>query len=233
MAGIYAILAAGGSGTRFDAAGSGAKKQFMQLKGRPIYLWSLSTFCQHKKIDKVIFVVPFDLVEQMKGEIASFDLEKQVFVIAGGTSRQESVKNALSFCHNEIEPPDYVLVHDAARPFISHAIIDDTIASVTTYGACTAAIACSDTVNTINGGTLGETLDRKQLVLIQTPQAARFDWLYAAHDLASKNGSQVTDDASVLQAAGHTVHTIKGSSYNIKITEPQDLLLAEAIASRY
>jgi 2-C-methyl-D-erythritol 4-phosphate cytidylyltransferase len=139
----------------------------------------------------------------------------------------------MTFCHQQTDKPEYVLIHDAARPFVTDAIITDIISAVTIHGACTAAIACSDTVNTVNGGTLGETLDRGQLALIQTPQAARFDWLYSAHELACKNGSATTDDASVLQAAGHKVYTIKGSSYNIKITEPADLVLAEAIASRH
>jgi 2-C-methyl-D-erythritol 4-phosphate cytidylyltransferase len=92
MAGIYAILAAAGSGTRFDATSGGTKKQFLQLQGRPIYQWPLKVFCHHKKIDKVILVVPEDSLEQVKNEIADLDLKKQVFVIPGGASRQESVR---------------------------------------------------------------------------------------------------------------------------------------------
>ena len=128
--------------------------------------------------------------------------------------------------------PETVLVHDAARPFVTGEMIEETIVAAQVHGACTTALAVTDTVKRVHDGMVVETLDRESLILVQTPQAARFDWLIAAHRKARESGVATTDDAAVLEAAGHKVAVVRGASFNIKVTQAEDLILSELLANR-
>jgi 2-C-methyl-D-erythritol 4-phosphate cytidylyltransferase len=223
-----AILVAAGSGSRFSSGQSNHRpKQFLELKGQPIYSWALTTLLEHPQIDRVVVATLPEMVAEIK---SAFQSEK-LHVTTGGAHRQESVWRGLSYL-DEGEKPAYVLVHDAARPFLDRDLIDATIETVQKYGACTVATPASDTIKRVDGDLISETLDRDQLVLVQTPQAARFDWLIEGHRRAIENGFVTTDDASILEAAGRAVAVVQGSRWNIKITRPEDLIVAEALADR-
>jgi 2-C-methyl-D-erythritol 4-phosphate cytidylyltransferase len=223
-----AILVAAGSGSRFsDRQDSGQTKQFLDLRGRPLYAWSLTALLVHSDIDPVVVVTVPEMVAAIETAFSS----PKLHVTTGGATRQESVFRGLCYLETHGKP-DYVLVHDAARPFLDPELIDATIDAVQKYGACTVATPASDTIKKVNGDLISETLDRDQLVLVQTPQAARFDWLIAAHRQAIDLALGTTDDAAVLEAAGHPVAVVHGSRWNIKITRPEDLIVAEALADR-
>jgi 2-C-methyl-D-erythritol 4-phosphate cytidylyltransferase len=223
------------------------RKQFLELEGRPLYMWSVWQFRMRDDISRIIVVAPPDMVHTMQAAIDDMEFDPQcgkhfcpTKVVAGGANRQESVFIGLTALaaaaevpHAE-EPeqqPSHVLVHDAARPFVSHEIIDRVIDTLKETDACTVAIPASDTVKRVVDGRIVETLNREQLYLIQTPQGARFDILYRAHQEASKSGVATTDDAAILEAAGVEVAVMMGSRVNIKVTEKDDLQLSQAIAT--
>lgn len=203
----------------------------MELSGRPIYVWSLTTLLAVPAIKEVVMVVPQDLIADVEEQLdrlrPSFS-EKALRVVPGGDTRQASVFCGLKSM--KPNPPDFVLIHDAARPFLSIEVVERVIEGVTEYGACTTGIRPADTIKKTDGNMVGLTLDRDELLLVQTPQAGRFDWLISAHDQAASSGFATTDDAAILESASHKVGIVRGASFNIKITQPEDLILAEALS---
>ncbi len=231
---LAAVLPAAGVGERFKSKPGDSPKQFTGLSGRALYLWSLGTLAAHNQVDLIVVVVPklsLDAVQsEIKENLPPADAQK-VIVTAGGPTRQHSVHNGLERLAELSEHPDYVLVHDAARPLLTGRMIDLVIKSVTTNGACTLAVAVTDTIKKVKDGIVGETLNRSELVQIQTPQAAKFQWLLEAHRRAAKENFGTTDDSTILEHSGHKVHIVPGSPYNLKITNPEDLSVCQSLAS--
>jgi 2-C-methyl-D-erythritol 4-phosphate cytidylyltransferase len=229
-----AVVTAAGTGTRLPLSDKVRAKQFYNLGGWPIYLWSLSRLALHKKIEKIALVLAPDFRELVEQDLASLPPElfsDKVLLIDGGATRQDSVRKSLEAL--ESLNPEYVLVHDAARPFLTEEMIDQSMDLVTEYGACSLAIPVADTVKRGAADILGETIDRTGLYLIQTPQSALFKWLMAAHRHANSNNLSTTDDAGILEAAGHQVYIVQGSAHNLKLTKPDDLALCQALATIY
>jgi 2-C-methyl-D-erythritol 4-phosphate cytidylyltransferase len=231
-ASVAAILAAGGRGTRFATQDQSLAqpKQFCDLLGRPIYVWSLTVLLSHPEISRVVIVMPPDMVTQIKSSLSKYDPSgEKLLVTAGGGSRQESVYLGLKALGSS--PPEYVVIHDAARPFVTAEMLDAVIENVRRTGACTTGMKPADTVKVIKDEIILETLDRQALLMVQTPQAGKFEWLLDAHEAARKKDLNTTDDAAVLEAAGREVAVVPGSPYNLKITSPADLELCNAIAT--
>ncbi|HEY9677631.1 MAG TPA: 2-C-methyl-D-erythritol 4-phosphate cytidylyltransferase [Drouetiella sp.] len=229
---IAVVLPAAGAGERFKSKPTDLPKQFLGLAGRPIYLWALSTFAAHNSIDKIVVVVPDGSLDTVRVEISNVlpKYAHKISVTAGGSTRQHSVHNGLEHLSALDAHPDYVLVHDAARPLITSALIDSVILSVTKHGASTVAMQVTDTIKRAKDNIVGDTLDRSELVQIQTPQAGRFDWMLDAHRKARAENFSTTDDSTILEYGGHKVHIVAGSPYNLKITNPEDLLLCHSLA---
>ena len=145
----------------------------------------------------------------------------------GGAERFESVANALALLKPEVE---FVAVHDAVRPCVTETLINDVFARAEKTGAAMLAVPVSDTLKQVDQNRqVKTTMPRQGLWLAQTPQVFRRDWLQAAYDQRAKLGSNITDDAQLLEAAGHAVHVVEGATTNIKITTKHDIFLAEAI----
>jgi 2-C-methyl-D-erythritol 4-phosphate cytidylyltransferase len=229
---IAAVIPAAGSGNRFRESEKDLPKQYQPLAGAPIYWWSLSTMCGHSEIECVVLVVAPDMVKNATSGLYDMPIQgkEKISVIAGGLSRQESVRLGVEHLGAGPPTPQYVIVHDAARPFLTTDMLDATIKCVTEHGACTLAIPVTDTIKRVRDNLIEETLDRTSLYLIQTPQAGRFDWMLSAHRRAAAERFETTDDAAILEYAGHRVSVVSGSRYNLKITNPEDLLISEAIA---
>lgn len=146
-------------------------------------------------------------------------------VVPGGTTRQESVFNALAHVSTDV-----VVVQDGARPFVTADLIDRTVVALDGLDGVTAAIPSDSSLKEIDGSRLVRTLDRTRIYQAQTPQTFRTETLRAAHKSARESGYEATDDADLVQNMGGTVGFVEGSRLNIKITWPEDLVLAEAIA---
>lgn len=232
---IAAILAAGGVGSRFSQQLNSPPKQFLYLCGRPMYVWSMMRLASNKRIASVVVVAPEANVSLVQSHITEFiedsRIQDKIEVTSGGVTRQDSVFKGLQFLEQNRKVPELVLIHDGARPLVTEQLIDSVIDAVIKYGACTPGAEVTDTIKRVLEGKIVETLDRRELYAVQTPQAGRFLDLANAHRKALAEGWSVTDDASMLERDGHFVAIVPGTPYNLKVTQPLDLVLCEALAA--
>ena len=223
---VAVVIVAAGSGTR---AGGGVPKQFQPIGGRPLLAWTLQRFLDHPGIDRIVTVIHPDHAGDYQHAIAACqgDLSRLAPPVAGGATRQSSVHAGLQAL--EIEAPDLVLIHDAARPYLSGAILDRTISGLARGPAVLVAMPVVDTVKRGDAvGLVTETLSRDGLWTAQTPQGFRFEAILAAHRAAAEAGrADFTDDAAVAEWAGLPVSLVPGEATNIKITTSADLAAAD------
>ncbi|MBA3613975.1 MAG: 2-C-methyl-D-erythritol 4-phosphate cytidylyltransferase [Nitrospirales bacterium] len=222
---VVAVIPAAGLGIRM---GGNTPKQYLSLGGIPLLVYSLKVFEHLECISEVILSVPASDLDYCRREIVKpFGLEKVTQVVAGGSRRQDSVRNGLEAISDQ---PDGVLVHDGVRPFIDQHIVRNVIDRAGQTGAAVVAMPIHDTVKRVNhSGIIQETLKREELWQIQTPQVFRYDWLVEAHKQAQLHQWDVTDDAGLIERMGYSVSVVEGSCFNIKVTKPDDLVLGEAI----
>ena len=220
---VTAIIAAGGRGQRFGGA---RPKQLLTVGGRAILELSVAAFVSHPEIAEVVVALPSALVEDPPTYLAG--TSKPIRIVAVGARRQDSVVNAFRAAS---ERSDVVVIHDAARPFVSAELISLTIAAAAESGAALAALPVRDTVKQGERGFVAATLRRDSIFLAQTPQAFRREVLRAALAIGERDAIDATDEATLAERAGHTVKLVEGEATNIKITTPEDLIFAEAIAN--
>ena len=214
-----AIVAAGESRRM-----GGMDKLFAEVAGKPLIAYCLEVFDRSPDIDSIAIATSPANVERIRRMAAEQQMDKVASVVQGGARRQDSVLAALE----RLPDAGIALVHDAARPFVDRRIITDAIAAAQEHGAATAAVPVKDTIKVASEDmTIISTPPRDSLWSAQTPQSFERGLLMEAH--ASVSGD-VTDDASMVEAAGHAVKLFMGSYDNIKVTTPEDLYLAEAIA---
>lgn len=208
-------------------------KQFLELKGLPILIHSLRAFAAVPRVAAIYVAVRPSEIARVETQIAEhadeFHFSGRVHVVAGGDNRQESVLKALAAVNGV--PDDIILVHDAVRPLIDSATIERTIDAVLQHGAAIVGMPAVDTVKqverTAHGARVTATIPREFVVLAQTPQGFRCDILTQAFAEATDDGFLGTDEASVVERAGHSIAVVPGSQVNLKITQPGDLELAE------
>jgi 2-C-methyl-D-erythritol 4-phosphate cytidylyltransferase/2-C-methyl-D-erythritol 2,4-cyclodiphosphate synthase len=220
---VAAIVVAAGRGLR---AGGDVPKQYRSLHGRPAIVPSLAAFARHGNVSLVQPVIHPDDAALFAAATGGFELRPAV---PGGATRQASVRAGLEAL---VEArPDIVLIHDAARPFASPALIARAIAATAETGAAIPVIAVADTVKTVDaGGIVTGTVDRAQLRLVQTPQAFDYRSILDAHRRAATAGrDDFTDDAALAEWAGLRVATFEGEAANVKLTTNEDFARAEAI----
>jgi 2-C-methyl-D-erythritol 4-phosphate cytidylyltransferase len=223
----FAIILAGGSGTRM---GIGIPKQFLMVAGKPIIVHTLETFQNHDAIDHIIIVSHSDHIEQTGRLVAEHRITKVDKIIAGGDTRQQSSFNAL---HSRSFGDDDILIfHDAVRPFISKEIIDECVRETEAHGAAAVCVPTTDTiVQSDADGFVASMPERSVLRNAQTPQAFAYCVIRNAHEKAIKSSfTRATDDVRLVVNAGHKVKIVMGSYANIKITNMNDMILAETIA---
>ncbi len=218
-----AIIPAAGTGTRMKSA---SPKQFLSLAGVPILVHTLRKFKRCLSIDMAI-------VPMRAPDIAKFEpvLEREGLLgfarlVPGGIHRQDSVYIGFE----EVDPgTDVVVVHDAVRPFVEVAAIDAVIAEASSTGSAILALPCTDTVKQIERNLVVATLPRDKIVLVQTPQAFRYNLLKEGFERARQENFYATDEACLVERLGHPVAVLRGNEANIKITKPADLPLAELL----
>ncbi len=220
-----AIIPAGGAGRRM---GAGQAKQYLRLRGRPILAHTLQIFENSRFIDEIILVVPeTDVPRARRNIVDAFDFKKITAVVPGGRERQDSVRNGLGIVGEDCR---VVVVHDGVRPFPTASLIRRIVEEARRGRAAVAGVHASDTVKRADpDGLVLETLDRRDLWLIQTPQAFPAAMLKDAYRRAGEGNYYGTDDASLVERAGYPVVIVPGDSRNIKITTREDLALAEHI----
>ncbi len=221
MVNVAAVVVAAGRGTR---AGGDVPKQFRTIGGETMLRRALFMLVEHPEVGVIQPVIHPDDVDRFRAIGSNDDILPPVF---GGSTRQASVRAGLEAL--SARNPDIVLIHDAARPFASQALISRAIETAARTGAAVPGLRVSDTVKTVDAdGTVERTLDRNALRLIQTPQAFAFGPLLDAHARAAGQGRQdFTDDAGLAEWAGLKVSVFEGESGNVKITNPEDFARAE------
>jgi 2-C-methyl-D-erythritol 4-phosphate cytidylyltransferase len=218
------ILPAAGQSTRLGAA---EKKPFLNLAGRAVWLRAADPFAARADVEQLLVVVAPDDLDTFRQRFAPDIAALNVNVVAGGSARFESVANALRELRADV---DFVAVHDAARPCVTPAFIDAVFARAAETGAALLAIPVADTIKRGDvAGRVTGTVDRDGLWLAQTPQVFRRDWLTEAYARRESLGPSITDDARLVEAAGHAVYLVTGSATNLKITTPADLDIAAGI----
>lgn len=217
-----AIIVAAGSGNRFDR---NIPKQFVKILGKPLIIHTLEKFEACESVSQVVLVLPQDEIADFENLIAKFGLKKISSVVAGGSSRAESVMNGL----NAVDPAtDVVAVHDGVRPLVSADEIAAVIEKAREIGAACLVSVVTDTIKQVESGRITGTLDRTKLRRAMTPQAFRYSILKQALEQADL-GSEITDECMLVERLGHEIAYVEGSPRNIKITHSEDRILAEAL----
>lgn len=226
-----AIIMAAGSGTRMR---SETRKQFMEINGMPIVAYSIKAFQDNDNIDSIVVVVPSGSIDDTLAMCIRLGFSKVKSIAEGSDKRFKSVYNGLL---SVPEGTDYVLIHDGVRPMIDQALIDRCCKYVVMTRACVAAVPVTDTIKRANSqGFAAETLDRATLWSIQTPQSFSYPLLLDAYKSLNKtiedygtDESKITDDAVIVENMTDChVRIIEGDPKNIKITTPNDLIVAKA-----
>lgn len=219
-----AIIAAAGTGSRMA---SDRPKQFLQLAGTPIIFHTLGAFEQCESIQEVIVVLPAEEAAAFLTLAGKHGLRKLSRVVPGGTTRADSVKRGL----NAIRPATagIVAVHDGVRPFVTVEEIEKVVAAAESGGAAILVGPVTDTIKQVGDGAVVMTLERRELRRALTPQCFRYELLRKAYEQVDVNDPSLTDESVLVEKIGARVSIVEGSSRNIKITTPQDLLIAEAL----
>lgn len=221
---VTAVVPAAGSGSRMAGP---VPKQYLPLGGRPMLEWTLLSLSSATEVTAIVLAVPPDDVAKISAAyLRNPAFPKVAIVTGGGKTRTESVRNGVLTAAGS----EWILTHDAARPFVSPALIRRTVEAAFRAGAATAAIPAHDTLKRRQGDFLGEPVDRSLVLQIQTPQVFRRDNLLSAHSAAGGKG-EFTDETSLLQSAGFRVAWVEGEKANMKITTAEDLALAEIVVA--
>ncbi len=222
---VSVIIAAAGMSNRM---GSKMNKQFLAVGGKPILAHTIEKFEKSKFIDEIIVVIKEEEIEYCRKEIIKkYKFNKVKKIIRGGRERQDSIYNGLLALN---EKSEIVLSHDGARPFVKEENIEDGIREVLKSGACVIGVPVKDTIKIIEENKdIKETPPRATIWAAQTPQCFRKEMIMKAYEKARRDGYLGTDDSSLVERLGHRVKMIMGSYENIKITTPEDLVLAESL----
>ena len=215
---IGVISPAAGKGRRM---GGTTPKQYMDVDGEPMIVKTFKCFADLNIIDEILIVTEETQIENCRNILASNlsegQLNKLAGLVPGGAERQESIYKALDFLQKRPHP-DYLLIHDAARPFVTKEIIENTVAETVNHGGAVVCVKPKDTIRTAD-----ETLDRDKLMIVQTPQGFEFNLICKAHEKAHQENFLGTDDAGLYERLGKKLAFVEGSYENIKITTPEDL----------
>ena len=222
-----AIIPAAGSGSRF---GGQTPKQFLEIAGAPIIIHTLRRFDSCEDIGAIIVALQASEISSFEESLSGFEFRKPVRLVPGGAERSDSILNALEAAR-EFDP-ELVAVHDAVRPFITPAQISAVLARAGEAGAAILALPATDTIKEVEGGIIRRTIDRRLIWRAQTPQAFRYEMLLRANAEARAAGlpsSLTTDDSLLVENLGLEVAVVEGSAHNIKITTPEDFILAQRL----
>lgn len=223
------IILAGGIGSRMGIVDK--PKQFIDIYGKPIIVYTLEAFDNHPEIDYIGVVCLDEWMDDLKILLRKYEINKVKWLIKGGMSRQESVYNAIITISKDVNDDDILVIHDSVRPLVSHKIISNNISSAKQFGATDTVIPSTDTIiKSLDGLQIHEVPNRSELYIGQTPQSFKFELIKRAHETAiESNKLNSTDDCQLVLDLGEKVKLVMGDKLNFKITSFDDLLLLKAI----
>jgi 2-C-methyl-D-erythritol 4-phosphate cytidylyltransferase len=220
----YAVIVAGGSGVRM---GTSVPKQFLLLRGKPVLWYTLNVFLTAYDDLEIILVLPAEHLETGRALVSGMGAPDRIRLVAGGTTRYHSVGNGLQLVQEE----SVVFVHDGVRCLVSKELIRRCYEQALRLGSAIPVVDCKDSVRMVaalSGGPVAEArseaIDRNRVKLVQTPQTFLSSLLLSSYQTEYRE--TFTDEATVVEAAGHPVYLVEGETANIKITTPEDLVIA-------
>ncbi len=224
----YVILLAGGVGKRMGAE---IPKQFIEVHGKPIIVYTIEKFQRNPQIEKIVVVCVDDWIDHLKGLIKKFELNKVEWITEGGKTGHDSIRNGVFFLKDKIKPDDYIIVHDAVRPVLPQKAIDEVLHVAHENGNASSSIACHPPIVYTEDFKSGiRDVDREHVMLTASPQAYRYSLALECYEKAEKeNKHNFTFTSSLLIHCGERVYFAKGTTSNIKITQKEDLALFEAL----
>lgn len=224
----YVILLAGGVGKRMN---SEIPKQFIEIDGKPIIVYSIENFQRNPQIAKIIVVCIKDWIDELKNIVAKYSLSKVEWIIEGGNTCHDSIKNGVFFLRDKMAPDDYVIIHDAVRPILPQKAIDEVIKVAHKQGNASSSIVCHPPIVYTEDFKSGITdIDREHVMLTASPQVFKYSLVLKCYERAEQdNRHDFTFTSSLLIYCGERVYFAKGTTSNIKITTKEDLALFEAL----
>lgn len=225
----YALIVAGGSGTRMN---NDTPKQFLEILGKPILMHTIAKFYLYSPLIKIVLVLPKREIDFWKHLVSQHKFDYDCQIVSGGKTRFQSVKKGLDAIAADADDvaedmQSTVAIHDGVRPLVPVKTIALSHMDASNFGSAIAAVPLKDSIREVREDGSSKSIDREQFRLMQTPQTFRVNAIKAAYQV--DEATNLTDDASVYEKAGHTIHLIAGAYQNIKITTPEDLAIAEAI----
>lgn len=224
----YVILLAGGVGKRMN---SELPKQFLEVNGKPIIVYSIENFQRNEQIEKIVIVCVKDWIEHLKELIDKYKLSKVEWIIEGGNTGHDSIRNGVFFLKDKIEADDYIIVHDAVRPVLPQKALEEVIKVAYANGNASSSIACHPPIVYTDDFKSGiSDIDREHVMLTASPQMFQFSLALKCYERAEKeNKHNFTFTSSLLIYCGERVYFAKGTTSNIKITQKEDLALFSAL----
>ena len=223
-----AIILAGGIGKRM---GSTVPKQFIEVNGKPIIAYSIENFQRNPQIDKIVVVCVKDWTDRLKEIVVQYSLSKVEWIIEGGSTGHDSIRNGVFFLKDKLQPDDFIIVHDAVRPILPQKAIDEVIRVAHEKGNASSSIVCHPPIVYTEDFESGITdIDREHVMLTASPQAFKYSLALKCYEQAEReNRHDFTFTSSLLIHCGERVYFAKGTTSNIKITTKEDIALFEAL----
>lgn len=223
------IIFAGGTGQRMNS--KTLPKQFLELHGKPIIIYTLEQFDSHELIDAIVVVCLEQWIDYLKKLLIKFSISKVINIIPGGENGQQSICHGVFELHKRYADDTVVLIHDGVRPLIDYDTISNNIESVLTHGNGITVAHVAETIAVANDdNTIGTIFDRSQVLVAKAPQSFYLGDIYRAHVRAvEERKSDFIDSACLMRYYGHTLHTVEGLVENIKITRPDDFYVFRAL----
>ena len=224
----YVILLAGGVGKRMQ---SDIPKQFIEIDGKPIIVYTIENFQRNDQIDKIVVVCVKEWIDHLRNLITQYSLTKVQWIIEGGDTGHDSIKNGVFFLRDKIEPNDFIVIHDAVRPILPQKAIDEVLRVAHEKGNASSSIVCHPPIVYTEDFESGiSDVDRDHVMLTASPQAYRFSLALKCYEMAEQeNRNDFTFTSSLLIHCGERVYFAKGTTSNIKITKTEDLALFGAL----
>ena len=224
----YVILLAGGVGRRMGAE---IPKQFIEVEGKPIIVYTIEKFQKNSQIEKILVVCVNDWIDHLKELIKKFNLSKVEWITEGGKTGHDSIRNGVFFLKDKIHPDDFIIVHDAVRPVLPQRAIDEVLRVAHENGNASSSIACHPPIVYTEDHISGiKDVDRDHVMLTASPQAYRYSLALKCYEKAEEeNKHNFTFTSSLLIHYGERVYFAKGTTSNIKITQREDIALFEAL----